>query len=913
MPAYGIEIKVDPSAAVSGARRVQQELNNTGTAADNVGKLIKRAMAFTGVALGVNQLRQMADTYTDMQNRLRGVTSGQEQLDAVTERLFATANKTRNAFDATVEMYAKVALATKELGRTQAETLDFTESLNQAVILSGASTQEASAGIRQLSQGMASGTLRGDELNSVLEQIPVVADVIAKGLNITRGELRAMGADGKISADIILDAFSKARGELAERFAKTVPTLSQSFQVLSNVVLKYVGDLNEGIGVTARLSKFVIAIADNIDTLARAAAAAGSVIAVQFVQRGIKSAIAGVRALTIAIASNPIGAVAVALTATVAALVAFSDKIALSADGFVTLRDYGVAAFQLIKEYAIPVYELLSTGITEAIDWVIQGVANMGVSFGEVVNVVKTVVNQTIGFWYGFFKVQQLIFRKIREVMMGAFGSETAREIMENFKLVLGFLVEEFQKFGRLVLTILDKVGLASVELGALIGIEIPAPKIPKGIADFGAEVRDTFMAEFGRDFIGEFAGIVSPAIESLQKRARELSDTRRQAAQVEADAQKKAAESLNRVISPAREKINKDLIEYLDNLKAEGNALRLSSAEREIAIGLLEAENKLKDKFDRGPIEALLRENQLLQTRANIMDAILAPITEYKDTQAALNQLLKDGAISAAQYNAALAQTQIVSDLAGVRAELPGTAFGAELQQLQDAQNSRLEIIRQAKEAQLITEQEYLALSLEANKKYNQDVLEAETNRFRGQLQNGQEIFGSLSKIAQSYAGEQSGLYKTLFRASKAFAIADSTVKIYAGIADAADNPWPKNLAAMASVASATAGLVGQIQATDLQGFQNGGDFRVGGAGGTDSQLVAFRATPNETVSVRTPGQANRDQKAMPAQAEQQPINVVNVVDPGLLDSYMNTPAGERVFVNAIRRNSSQIARYIK
>ena len=97
------------------------------------------------------------------------------------------ANATRSDFEATSELYARLANSSKELGVGQEQLLKFTKILNQAIVLSGASAEEAAGGIRQLAQGMASGTLRGDELNSVMENFPKVADIIAQGLGVTRG------------------------------------------------------------------------------------------------------------------------------------------------------------------------------------------------------------------------------------------------------------------------------------------------------------------------------------------------------------------------------------------------------------------------------------------------------------------------------------------------------------------------------------------------------------------------------------------------------------------------------------------------------------------------------------------------------------------------------------------------------
>ena len=226
------DFRINVVVRSKGVNVVGKELDDLDKKSDRLGNTIRNAFAFIGGALLIRELIELSDTYTNLQNRLRLVTDGTEELEAVTAELLATSNDTRVSFASTAELYARTAIATKELGRTQEETLQFTKSLNQAVILSGASAQEAQAGLIQLSQGLSSGALRGDELRSVLEQLPLVADVIARQMGVTRGELRELGKEGEITAEVILDAFKAARGELEDKFAKTVPTIGQAFTVL---------------------------------------------------------------------------------------------------------------------------------------------------------------------------------------------------------------------------------------------------------------------------------------------------------------------------------------------------------------------------------------------------------------------------------------------------------------------------------------------------------------------------------------------------------------------------------------------------------------------------------------------------------------------------------------------------------
>lgn len=276
MTDFLIRVVVDPKDAQKGTRVVRTELQEAETAAGKLGRTLRNVFTVAAITLAARELGQLADAYTNIQNRLRTVTDSNDELATATDRLFEISNRTRSSYEATAEVYARTALAARDLGRSQDELLAFTESLNKAVILSGASAQEAQAGLIQLSQGLASGALRGEELRSVLEQIPVVADVIAESLGVTRGELRKLGEDGKLSAQIILDAFRDAREELDERFAESVPTLGQAFTVLRNEVIRFVGDTDKATGASATLAGGILTLAENLDTLATVTSIAGS-------------------------------------------------------------------------------------------------------------------------------------------------------------------------------------------------------------------------------------------------------------------------------------------------------------------------------------------------------------------------------------------------------------------------------------------------------------------------------------------------------------------------------------------------------------------------------------------------------------------------------------------------------------
>lgn len=276
MTDFRINVIIDPKGATQGGKAVERQLGKVESSANRVQTALKRAFAFLTVGFAIKEIVNFADSLTDLQNRLRLLVPEQQQLVKTTRDLLGVANSTRTAFEGTVILYQRLGLATRELGVDNGDLLGIVKSINQALILSGASAKEANNGLIQLSQGIAANRLGGDELRSTLEQLPAVADVIAKELGITRGELRTLGAEGKITGEVIIEAFRNAKDELEQNFAKTVPTLSQSFTVLRNNLTVFFGELNEGTGLLRGLGAAIRFVGNNIDALVRSLVVLGT-------------------------------------------------------------------------------------------------------------------------------------------------------------------------------------------------------------------------------------------------------------------------------------------------------------------------------------------------------------------------------------------------------------------------------------------------------------------------------------------------------------------------------------------------------------------------------------------------------------------------------------------------------------
>ncbi|MBO1280174.1 tape measure protein [Acinetobacter nosocomialis] len=207
------------------------------------------------------------DAYTGLQNRLKLVTKNQTELNKATEDTFNIAQKTYSAWDSVLQVYQRFSDNAKTLNLTMDDTARLTETVSKAVAISGASAQAADAALIQFGQALASGTLRGEELNSVMEQTPALAKAIAQGMGITVGELRSVAAEGKITSQEIVKALKNVQNDVDELFAKTDITIGQSLTLLNNQVTKFVGEAGKGSGAAQTLAGGIQLLGNNLNVI----------------------------------------------------------------------------------------------------------------------------------------------------------------------------------------------------------------------------------------------------------------------------------------------------------------------------------------------------------------------------------------------------------------------------------------------------------------------------------------------------------------------------------------------------------------------------------------------------------------------------------------------------------------------
>lgn len=228
------------------------------------------AGAFAG-AFATHQLIQYADTWNQLSGRLRLASTGAEDFAAAQRSLMAISQRTGTSFEANATLYARIASSLREAGYASADVAKVTETVATSLKLSGASTEEASSVITQLSQALGSGVLRGEEFNAIMENGGRLAKLLADGMKTTVGGLRNMAQNGELTTDKIVPLLTNV--ELLRKEFETLPaSISGSAQKVQNSFMAWVGGANDALGASTALAGALDSLASNLDTVASGAA-----------------------------------------------------------------------------------------------------------------------------------------------------------------------------------------------------------------------------------------------------------------------------------------------------------------------------------------------------------------------------------------------------------------------------------------------------------------------------------------------------------------------------------------------------------------------------------------------------------------------------------------------------------------
>lgn len=247
---------------------------------------MKAMMSGLAGIFAARELMNMADSWSDISARVGIAVGEMSEAPAVMERLYDLAQNTYSGFQQTAESFIANSTALKELGYNTNEQLNYTEALNNALVVSGAKSERATSVTNALSKAMAAGKLSGDGLNTIIETGGRVAEVLAAELGVGVNQLREVGAQGKITSQVIYSALTKRMEELADQAGSMPATIADAFQMIQNSALKSVGALDQTGKVSEKLSGILGSVANNMDLVA----AAGISMAAVFGARQIGAA-----------------------------------------------------------------------------------------------------------------------------------------------------------------------------------------------------------------------------------------------------------------------------------------------------------------------------------------------------------------------------------------------------------------------------------------------------------------------------------------------------------------------------------------------------------------------------------------------------------------------------------------------
>lgn len=245
-----------------------KEFERIGSQADATGRILTRVMGILGTAFSVRELGRYADTWTDLTSRVNLATGSQEAGAAVMERLSEMARLTYSSLNQTTESYLANSTALRELGMSTRESLDFTEALNNAIVVSGARQQRAEQISNALSQAMALGALRGQQLNTVIMNGGRVAELLAAELGVGVNQLRQLGQQGLITGDVIRRALVGNLQLLREEADSMPATIGDAFVLMGNAALQLVGQWDQMLQASSSVASGLIVLADNLERVA---------------------------------------------------------------------------------------------------------------------------------------------------------------------------------------------------------------------------------------------------------------------------------------------------------------------------------------------------------------------------------------------------------------------------------------------------------------------------------------------------------------------------------------------------------------------------------------------------------------------------------------------------------------------
>lgn len=258
------------------AGRTSESLSELGT---NVANSFKNIAVGLGAGFGLNEIARTADAFSTLNAQLRISTGSASAATAAYGEVFRIAQASGQSLEQVATVYRRFSDSAAEIGISQREVAEATQTVARTISISGGSAASAEAALTQFGQALASGTLRGEELNSVLEQAPRLARALADGLGVPVGKLKELAESGAITSQAIVAALRSQRETVEREFTELPLTVGRALTNLDNAFTNTVGSFEQGTGAFRTVAEVINGLATNFDTLAGAAGVLAGVMA----------------------------------------------------------------------------------------------------------------------------------------------------------------------------------------------------------------------------------------------------------------------------------------------------------------------------------------------------------------------------------------------------------------------------------------------------------------------------------------------------------------------------------------------------------------------------------------------------------------------------------------------------------
>lgn len=748
-------------------KKLDNQQNNTNQSTQKtkgaLETLVTGAKAFVGLQIAGSLYdwgKAFVDTATKvelLQSRINLYTSTSVESQQIFAQLIQQANRAGTDIDAVANSFQRFAAAGKDAGISNQVILQFTDNLQKMARVSGASSAEASAAIYQLSQAFASGRLQGDEFRSVSEQLPTVLQVLAKQMGVTTGELKQLGSDGEITRDKLL-LLNNATDEISAQFDKLPRSVDQSATALRNNLSVAIAELDQQIGASKFLAKFLDLLAGGVSgttELIKAAADADK----------------------LAQATNNLNSVTAKREAN---LKEIADLEAQIQRGYTTQSIGGYTKFvgdTSAAQKKLNELKKLDVQLTKQ-----QAEAQRGVVQATPLGkgVAENLANQASTLQASITAAQAA----------GRPDAESAKQI-KNLKEQI---------------TYTQALADGNYELAASQKLGNKATK--EQIAEYAA----------------------------LLKQQEEYKENQKKQKDAESAA-KRAQKELERN-QAANQKYLKTL---QDKINAGNYDVQLAREQVQIALTQGSSVEQLTATYQ--------KEYQVRQQ--------LTLASQQAEAQSRLNKDATDAERAAVDAHvAALQRQQQAQQLAGqvsqVQTDVQGelNPYQSQVDQVNQQEAQRLTVIQQAREQDLINEQQYQDMKTQIQQAGEQARMNLANANYSLLLQSSADFLGQMAAGLAQSKGEQSSAYKAMFALSKAFSIAQASINLWTAVSQAMALPFPANIPFIAQALAYGTSVLGNIQSVAATGFATGGYVKGPGTGQSDS--INARLSNGEFVSTK-------------------------------------------------------------